>query len=392
MKKICNVSDVYKSNLCNSCGICKAVCNVHAISYENDAYGFLKPKVSDECINCKKCLKGCPGYNYYIDEDSKIQDYKILHSTNDEIRRNASSGGFVTELLLYLLRDNIVDYCIVIPTVKDLFKVTPVITNDINMIKEAKGSKYIPVQYGDVLNEIKESISKYAMVVLPCQEYAIKRYLGKNADRVMFITLMCNHMSGAKASANLVNQNGYRKSFKKIIYRGNGWPGSMEINNKDIGTFREIYGGAFGRYYFLYRCKMCDNHFGRNSAITVADPYFMDNNGVGNTFCIIRDSKVLKWIKEMQNEGCIEQVNYVVSDEDIKRGYKGIRDSEEYIPKLLSIRKRFFKAVPVNSEKYISKSNRMVCITDVRVYFSFFKDRLMGRLISWLSRLKRGSK
>ena len=381
-----NVGEVYKKGLCNSCGVCQAVCGKNAITYKYDLYGFLKPVVSENCINCGACVKACPGEKYYLNEQKEVCEYFTLHSTDDMLRNKSASGGFTTEFLCYLLNKHIVDYCVVIPRVKNSLAVEPVITKDIDQIKESCGSKYIPVQYGSVLSQIKNSNDRYALVVLPCQEYAIKKYLKKGTERIFFVTLMCNHMSGNSASRMILSRRAAKGNVFSIDYRGEGWPGKMKVNDEVIDSFRNIYGGAFGRYFFNFRCKMCNNHFGKSSVMTVADPYYITENGAGNTCCICRDSTVRTYIEEMIQENQIENVDLDITNDLIERSYKGIFIAENYIPRLLWLRKKLKLAIPNGSEKFLK--NVSLNRNDYVEFLSLYKDRLIGRLLSAETKIK----
>lgn len=341
-----NVENVYKDGLCCSCGICIGTCPVDAISYDYDIEGFIKPVVSEKCINCGKCESCCPGKEYYLKSEVASIKYHTLYSKDNESRKNAASGGLVTEMLCYLLKEKRVDYCVVIPTVKNSLRVKPIITDDIAEVKNASGSKYITVEYGVVIEEIKKNKDKkYAMVCLPCQEHAIKEYLGDNINRVWIITLMCNHVSGGTATRYLLDKNGISDDYE-VKYRGNGWPGNMSINDKNIGGFRKLYSEEFGKYFFNFRCKLCDNHFGKESKITVGDPYYLTSETQGCSFCIVRDLEVEKVLQEMLKREIIGEVDVILDSEKIEDVYRGIYVAENNISTILKIRSIFLKKNP----------------------------------------------
>ena len=386
-----NVNQAYSNRLCSSCGICKAACPVDAIEYTYDLKGFLKPNVNDKCIECGKCLSVCPGVKYYKKE-KKVVDFYVLYSKDEDLRSKAASGGFATEILCFLLKKKIVDYCVVVPQVKNSLVVEPIITDDIPTIRMACGSKYIVVKYDDILLHIKDSEKKYAMVVLPCQEYAIKKMFGNKSENIYFITLMCNHCSGTLATKYLLLKNKeYNEKFT-IDYRGDGWPGYMKINGKKISMYREVYNGAFGRFFSNSRCQLCDNHFAYDSLLTLADPYFSSDLGEGSTFCICRDENIKKIIDDMIEENIIGKENISVCYEDIERGYKGIIEKESLISPILKLCKRFNILIPENSNKYVdgyrvnmSDLKKILDIVkdEILSYFFILKTKILEKLTLW---------
>lgn len=388
MKYNRSVLKVYKNELCNSCGICLGVCTQGAISYKYSLEGFIKPEISKLCINCGKCLQYCPGASYYIDEKKEIERYYTVHSTNEDIRKNSASGGFTTEFLCYLLSQGIVDYCVVVPRVENTLKIKPCITDDIQIVKNAKGSKYLPIEYGHVLKEIKGTKYRYALVALPCQASMIKKFMKNEMERIIIITLMCNHISGNTATKMLLQKQGIKDENFTIDYRGNGWPGYMQINNQLVNKFRSIYGGGFGRYFSTTRCKLCDNHLGEDSAITVGDPYFWSaENKSGNTFCICRDRKLSDLIDDMIKRGIIEENFPQINEDVLREAYKGIYRAEAKVPGYLKIRKKIGKAIPLGSELYL---NRRLKFENIKDFIRCYKDKLTSMILSVIINIRFG--
>ena len=46
---------------CTGCAACRNACPVNAIAMQEDADGFLYPKVDEsKCVHCGACLRACP--------------------------------------------------------------------------------------------------------------------------------------------------------------------------------------------------------------------------------------------------------------------------------------------------------------------------------------------
>ena len=119
-----NIVKIVNSGLCTSCGVCSAICNQNAIIFKNSTKPFV---CIEQCKNCGLCLQVCPGQGVdLIHEASLIYNDAqqnnlcgrylsgyVGYSNNKKIRFASSSGGLITQFLLYLLDNNIINGAIV---------------------------------------------------------------------------------------------------------------------------------------------------------------------------------------------------------------------------------------------------------------------------------------
>ncbi len=159
------------------CGTCEALCPKNAIKMQiTTKNGIYFPKVDDnECNNCGICCKICPGDE--IDFESLNRDIYgknpenlfvgnyvrslVGYSQDKEIRYNASSGGLVTQTLIFAIEEGLIDGALVTRMKKDdPLKPEPFIARTKEEIIEALGSKYCPVPANIALKEILKSIDK----------------------------------------------------------------------------------------------------------------------------------------------------------------------------------------------------------------------------------------
>ena len=66
----------------------------------------------NKCKNCGLCFKYCLG-NEYMDGIYRKEDHLYGYSTDIELRKNYSSGGLATSLILYMIEKSIIDYAVV---------------------------------------------------------------------------------------------------------------------------------------------------------------------------------------------------------------------------------------------------------------------------------------
>ena len=119
------ITQVVKDGLCTGCGTCVALCPNESIKLTiNEKKGIYMPELNEEkCNKCGICYEVCPGHG--VDskqlnseifgkepEDVLIGNYLncyIGHSTDHNIRYNSASGGLITQLLIFALKEKIID-------------------------------------------------------------------------------------------------------------------------------------------------------------------------------------------------------------------------------------------------------------------------------------------
>lgn len=228
---VSNVKRTVTAHLCCSCGLCSNYCKHQAITYRVNALGFYEPVVDEKkCTNCGICVKYCPGIKDLKDYYPKTIHSFYGYSMDDEMHLNASSGGIVTELLCYLISNKIVDYvtCVTTRTSENPPKL--VITNDIDTIKKCRTSKYCPVLWDKVVEQIEKINGTIAVVALPCQINSLKSYFGKkkSGEKIRFyLALMCNHTPSLHAAEYVAKGYDRRATLNQVVNRGGGFPGFM---------------------------------------------------------------------------------------------------------------------------------------------------------------------
>lgn len=377
-----NIKSVVKSHLCCSCGLCSNYCTHHAITYKVNALGFYEPVVDDKkCTDCNMCLKYCPGMNDLKDYSSKNSQYFYGYSTNDEMHLNASSGRIVTELLCYLISNKIVDYVTCVTARTDEQLPMQVITNDIEIIKECRTSKYCPVQWKDIVEQIKKIEGTIAIVALPCQINSLKDYFKnkKVSEKIKFyFSLMCNHTPSLNAAEYVTKGYCKKAVLKKVINRGGGFPGYMKYEIQDSERlvcfrtpFRKTWTAGYGKYFKNRRCMLCNDPFAKSADATFGDSYFLqDTDTQGTTFCIVRNPKVTDILIAMQKEECIE-LQEGPDESAIHKAYKVLFDREnDFLQK--------------NKCLQILHQKTIVPVNDVKLNFHyayhFYKDMFITQL------------
>lgn len=295
------ISQIVKKSLCTGCGTCVGMCEQFAIEMiKNVTEGIYVPTLDGKkCNQCGICLKVCPGNEIDIEHfNIKLYGKKPEnvftgnyincysgHSTNYDVRYNSSSGGLVTQLLIFALESGIIDGVLVTRMNKNNpLDPEPFIATKRDEIIEASKSKYCPVPTNIAIREILDSDMQLAVVGLPCHIHGFRKaeQLSKKLDKqiVLHIGIFCAYTINFNGTDFLLEWSNIEKNrVEKLAYRGNGWPGAMSIkikNNENLISIpSQLYWGRFfGDYGFApKRCLACSDVMCELSDISFGDAW-----------------------------------------------------------------------------------------------------------------------
>jgi len=246
-----NITSIVQEKLCTSCGACAAVCPKKAITMEFDPKNFLYyPKVDkSKCNNCGLCLKVCPGKEMFgRDTDKNILKAWLVYSKDRNLRLKAQSGGAISQLLIYSLKDKIINGCLVTKSQKNNpFLTNTFIARNREEILEAAKSKYWPIPACLGINNINQG-DKLIFVGTPCQITGIKKICSYNKllnDSIfLYFGLICGGALNLAFPEMIYEIANLKKEEKKHVslfdYRfkdnKHDWPGYLRVGSKDKVT------------------------------------------------------------------------------------------------------------------------------------------------------------
>lgn len=329
-----------KNNLCTGCGICVVFCPNEAIELTINKYkGIYEPKLDkNRCNYCFICSKVCPGHEI----DYKKLSYEIFrkkpknlvgnylncytgHSTNLDIRYNSSSGGLITQLLIFALEKGLIDGALVTRMKKDNpLEPEPFIAKTKDEIIDSSKSKYCPVPLNIALKKMLNSNKnhKIAVVGLPCHINGIRK-----AEKVsiklkkmikLHIGIFCNHCPTFHATSYYLKKHKIKKAdVIHLDYRGKGWPGYMKVemkNGKSYSFPYEKYWHFIGSDFFIAnRCTKCPDATCELSDMAFGDAWLPEFSldKMGKSLIISRNESADNLLKllESQDKLKIEKIN-----------------------------------------------------------------------------------
>ena len=383
-----------ENNLCTRCGACVGICPHNCLFLDENNF----PSHQFPCpYECNLCLRVCPGLEVNFPKLThkifnkrfvvtspmgKVQKILIGHAKSEEIREKASSGGVITQLLVYLLEKKQIDGAIVtITDPKKPWKAKPILVKNKNDIINAAQSKYVISPVNSVLQELRKIDGRFALVGLPCQVHAIRKLAEIDqslSEKISpILGLYCHMTLETEASADLLEISKISSSdIQKVEFRSGKWPGGVVAIMKD-GSSKKLHKGhikdAFNvlhRLYYPKRCLYCIDGSNEFADISIADPWMKDKKGEypypnGSSMIIVRTDMGRKILDMAQKDGALFL-------EEIKR--------ESFVDLNLSMMKKKRKMAFVRIEK-LKKNKKPFPNYNTKLIVTY-KERLNEMFVS----------
>lgn len=277
------------TDYCTGCGLCHSVSGV---AFKTDEKGFKFPELSenDAPLLKKVCPAAGNALNMYSDGSiwGQVQKAYLGHSTDDNVRFKASSGGVITALCLYLIDHKVVDGAIQTRKSSEDPRLTETIVS-VNRedVMTCCGSRYTT---SSPLMQIKQQLEPgktYAFVGKPCDVSALRMYQKAFSDEwckqiKYLLTFYCAGQPSLNANNKLLTALGCNdvNDCVDLRYRGYGWPGRAMAKLKDgtentmdyESSWMKILGRDTRRI-----CRFCTDGTGEYSDISCGDAWYLDS-------------------------------------------------------------------------------------------------------------------
>ena len=209
---------------------------------------------------------------------------------------NSSSGGIFYEMAQEMIRRG----GIVAGVIMDGLKTRYVLTDDLDVIKKMRGSKYIPSNPAKIIEKIKNCKKQILFTGLPCHIEAIKKKC--DTSNIILCDLRCHGLPKNGIFERHMEKVSKGRDIKSIQFRDKsaGW-GNREISYSLIVRFSngDIYDN-FDQYLIDYldnktlreNCKTCTKQ--NTGDITIGDFWNVPpklKNRMGTSIVILNTKK-----------------------------------------------------------------------------------------------------
>lgn len=393
------LKQIVEGGFCIGCGACNFSKSKNLPIILN-SYGMYQLNLSSidtwSKEETKNALYTCPFSNLGPDEDEigktsfgeesahdcRLGHYRALyvgHVEEGNFRERGSSGGILTWILAELLQGGKVDGIVHVKKDNDpkdniLFRYA--ISRSLEEVRAGAKSRYYPIELSGVLDQIRKTQGRFALVGLPCFLKAVRRRVEIDPvlkDRVSYyIGLVCGHLK-SKAFADCFGwQAGISPGkLEEIDFR-------VKLSRRpasDYGVFlhgsgvtvtkptRELLGSNWGYNMFRYSaCDYCDDVFAEVADIAVGDAWLpgYKEKPEGASVVIIRNKQLGEMVRQANQDGRLK-VLPVTSDTIADSQAGGLRDRREGLAYRLSLKKELNEWAPrkrVAPDKYAARGIR----------------------------------
>lgn len=353
-----NKSNLFKTvvegGYCIGCGACAAIPN-SPIKIKLDCFGQLQATtealIDTSLDNTLQSV--CPFADGTPDEDEigktlygslssyekKIGYYISTYagySIEKKFREQGSSGGFGSWLLVELIEKKLIDGVIHIqerkPTTGDRRLFHYQLSKTAAQISNGAKSKYYPIELSEMIDLIRITPAKYAIVGIPCFIKSV-RLLMKNDkilnERIKYcIGLVCGHLKSTRFAEMFGWQLGIKPSdlesidFRTKLEGFGATQYGVTVSGMTSNGFtvqksppvNKLYGANWGLGFFKYKaCDYCDDVVGETADVSIGDAWLpqYSKDGKGTNIVVVRDLDIEKLITNAIEEGRIhlEKIN-----------------------------------------------------------------------------------
>jgi coenzyme F420 hydrogenase subunit beta len=320
-------AEVIRTGLCTHCGTCAGLSGGQ-VAMQATAQGPLPRAVSGPApMLPPAAYDACPGkglnYPQLCDAVFGQQPANWLigvqrglfvgYAVDDAIRRGGASGGVITQTLIYLLQEGLIDGAVVVQQGRPQpWQAEPVIARSVDDIRAASQSVYVPVPVNTLLPQMDAFEGRLAYVGLPDQVAALRRLqqLGHpGAQKVQYVLgpYVGTIMYFGAIESYLRAQGGHRvDDIARLRYREGEWPGHLQIDLRSGESLQvpKFYYNYLIPFYITRSTLHAVDFTNELTDISVGDAWHPRYEGRGEGFSLVvgRSATGLDVLRAMQDK------------------------------------------------------------------------------------------
>lgn len=359
---------IVNKKMCTGCCACMNVCPTQCITMEYDHEGFIYPSVdTTACKNCGSCENACPLLKRKPINTNRLICPEVLAAWNkDHITRLDSTSGGVFSALANKMFD--LDGFVGGAIFSKDHTVSHIVTNDRNILKDMRSSKYLQSYCGKIYNDIKhllENRKKVLICATPCQIAGLYSVLGKDYENLITCDFICIGINSPKAFLKYIDMLEIKFNAKatKIKFKDKtfGWHRfATRVDFKNGKTYiKAHYSDPYMRSLLdahLVRpsCYSCNfKRIPRQADITLADFWGIEkinpelDSDFGTSAVILNSKKGKDFFKHLSNIFFSNKLSL----QDVAAGNRALFKSIEY----KKCREQFFADLEIKSFNELTK-------------------------------------
>lgn len=354
-------------NMCLGCGLCSIAAGVE-MNYKDGryvpSYVVENAKIESSCpakgYDMKKLgnkLFGDTNYRYEIGYYRRL---RLAHSNDQNILKNASSGGVMTQIALYLLDSKMVDGVISnrFTYKNNLVRTETFIASSIDELTTGQGSKYCPTSTLSILPKLEKG-KKYLLIGTPCQIAGFRMYANKDTgikEQIPFtIANFCGGYRDFRELDYFVRDVAHIKDVDIFRHRGGGQPGSMRIIGKNGEVFEYPYPkyARLSPYIKNERCTLCMDATGELADFSCGDAWLEKIDTTAPwSIIVVRSETAENILGQIEKQGLMAFRDDVTEDELIYSQKSNITSKKYRQYKRLIVRKLLLLRNPLWNDKF----------------------------------------
>ncbi len=325
-RRIRTLRDVVDWRLCCGCGACGYASPEGSISLVNIENVGIRPRFRDDKQDASiEKHSYCPGYAVTDPAPKEsAADHEFGRSlqiwegyaTDPEIRFKASSGGLLSALSLYCLKQE--GMRLVLHSAMDEEKPwlnKTVVSRTRDEIVRRTGSRYAPSSPCEGLQLIEEADGPCVFIGKPCDVAAVaelrKTRLNLDRNLGLVLTFFCAGTPSTAGTLTLLDElYGGTDGLTDLRYRGGGWPGQFKGSFETAGrgaafTYLESWGRLTG--FRPLRCNLCPDGLGRLADLSCGDAWhrYYNDGDAGRSLVLVRTSRGRELLHRAMRSGFV---------------------------------------------------------------------------------------